>query len=166
MIREMREEDAARLAEIYNYYVLNTAISFDAQALSKEEMLKRFDGVLGQYPCYVYEENGVIVGYCYAHPWRTFAAYAATWETTIYLAAEGCGKGIGRELMNQLMLECRKRACHVLIACVTAQNQASCRFHESLGFRPVGTYHSVGYKLGTYHDVVNYEYVYDDITAL
>jgi RimJ/RimL family protein N-acetyltransferase len=36
---------------------------------------------------------------------------------------------------------------------VTLPNAASVGLHETLGFRPVGVYRSVGWKLGAWHDV-------------
>jgi phosphinothricin acetyltransferase len=36
---------------------------------------------------------------------------------------------------------------------VTIPNVPSVRLHESVGFKPVGVYRRVGYKLGAWHDV-------------
>ena len=36
IIRDVRIEDAERLVEIYSYYVLNTAVSFEYKAYHRE----------------------------------------------------------------------------------------------------------------------------------
>ena len=158
MIREVKPEtDAAALAEIYNDYVLNTTISFETEPLNEEQMLKRIAGFAAEYPYLVYEENGVVLGHCYAHRWKERAAYAHTWESTIYLSPPTCGKGVGAALMQELIARCRAAGCRVLIACITQGNERSCRFHESLGFRQVSHFHAVGMKFGKLLDVVDYQ---------
>lgn len=56
-------------------------------------------------------------------------AYSKTLETTVYLAPEACHKGIGPLLMTHLIDECRRQGYHALIACITADNLSSLRFH-------------------------------------
>ena len=157
MIRPFRTEDAAAIADIYNYYVLHTTTSFETARVSAEQMKDRLTDFSQHAPVLVAEEDGAIVGYCYAHPWKDRAAYSHTCETTVYLAPSAFGKGIGRRMMEQLIAGCRLRGIHVLIACITAENTASCMFHERLGFRKVSEFHQVGQKFGRWLDVVDYE---------
>ena len=105
------------------------------------------------------ENNGKLIGYCYAHPWKERAAYCKTLETTIYLASEAKGKGLGTRLMDRLIDECRNRGYHVLIACITAENEESCQFHERLGFKKVSHFEQVGQKFGRWLDVADYELI-------
>lgn len=158
MIREVQvEKDAAALAAIYNEYVLGTTISFETEAISPEQMVARVSGFAAEYPYLVYEEAGVVLGHCYAHRWKERAAYAHTWESTIYLAPQACGKGVGMALMQELISRCKAAGCRVLIACVTQGNERSQRFHERLGFRQVSHFHGVGEKFGQKLDVVDYQ---------
>ena len=137
MIREVRPDDAAQIAEIYNRYILETTISFETQSLSAEDMRIRIEEISSYFPYFVAENNGKLTGYCYAHPWKERAAYCKTLETTIYLASEAKGRGLGTRLMTQLIKECRNRGYHALIACITAENEESCQFHERIGFNKV-----------------------------
>lgn len=158
MIRNVEpENDAEALAAIYNEYVLGTTISFETEAISPAQMARRIAGFASQYPYLVYEEAGQVLGHCYAHRWKERAAYARTWESTIYLAPQACGKGVGQALMQELISRCRAAGCRVLIACITQGNERSCRFHESLGFRRVSHFHAVGEKFGKLLDVVDYQ---------
>ncbi len=153
--------DAPQIAEIYNDYVLTTTISFETAPLSPEAMQSRIESIAAgatPFPYFVAaDQAGRILGYAYAHPWKERAAYAATWETTIYLRPDAKGGGLGKRLMEALIADCRARRCHVLIACITAENAASCRFHESLGFRRVSLFEEVGRKQGRWLDVADYQ---------
>ena len=157
MIREVRPDDAAQIAGIYNRYILETTISFETQPLSAEDMRIRIEEISSYFPYFVAENNGKLTGYCYAHPWKERAAYCKTLETTIYLASEAKGRGLGTRLMTQLIKECRNRGYHTLIACITAENEESCQFHERLGFKKVSHFEQVGQKFGRWLDVADYE---------
>ena len=85
MIRKVQKTDAARLAEIYNYYISNTTITFETEEIDAQEMENRISSLSATGPYLVYEEDGIIKGYCYAHPWKVRKAYANTYEVTIYL---------------------------------------------------------------------------------
>lgn len=152
--------DAADIARIYNGYVTGTTVSFEVEPLSVDAMRARIADLSdGGYPYYVSfdEADGRITGFCYAHPWKERSAYNPTLETTIYLAPDVWHEGIGRALMARLIADCRAGGYVSLIACITAENQASCRFHESLGFVKVSCFKAVGRKFGRLLDVVDYQ---------
>ena len=68
MIRIAKEADAAQLAAIYGWYVENTAVSFEYEAPTATEFVGRIREILQTHPFLVYEEDGVLLGYAYAHP--------------------------------------------------------------------------------------------------
>lgn len=92
-IRIVTPQDAAQIAAIYNKYVLHTDISFETEPLSADEMRGRIESISANFPYYVYEEDGRVLGYCYVHPWKERAAYNQTLETTIYLSIDMQGHG-------------------------------------------------------------------------
>lgn len=155
MIRRVRECDAQGIAGIYNDYVLNSTISFEVEALTVEQMRQRIADISARFPYFVWEEDGEIAGYCYAHPWKERAAYHNTLETTIYLSPRYIGKGIGHKLMQRLITECRQCGFKVLIACITANNVTSIDFHRRLGFSQVSHFEQVGEKQGQLLDVID-----------
>ncbi|MDE5594829.1 MAG: GNAT family N-acetyltransferase [Muribaculaceae bacterium] len=157
-IRSVNPEfDAEAITAIYNSYVKDTTISFDIDILDASTMKKRIMKIADACPYYVCEEDGEVVGFCYAHPWKERAAYDKTLETTIYLSPKAKYRGIGRQLMERLIDECRRRGYVTLIACITAENVESCEFHEKLGFEKVSHFRKVGYKFGRFLDVVDYQ---------
>jgi L-amino acid N-acyltransferase YncA len=159
MIREVQIKDVDAITDIYNYYVLNTSISFETESVTKDEMKRRISEISSKFPYLVYEENGNLIGYCYVHLWKTRAAYSHTVETTIYISNEFQHKGIGRQLMATLIEECKKKEFRILIACITDENLKSCKFHEEMGFKQVSHFEKVGFKFGRWLGVVDYELI-------
>lgn len=157
MVRKLVEADIPAITDIYNRYILESTASFEVEPLSYEQMKRRALSIAAFFPYFVEEIDGKVVGYCYAHPWKERAAYGATLETTIYISPEFHRHGVGRELMAALIDNCRKRGFRSLIACITAENQSSCRFHESLGFKQVSFFEEVGEKFGRLLSVVDYQ---------
>ena len=149
--------DAKEIAGIYAPYVSQTTITFETVPPSEEEMRERILNIAESYPFLVYEKEDRIEGYAYVHPWKEKEAYFPTWETTVYLLPSAQGRGIGRRLMERLADECARNGCRSLIACITAENEASRRFHESLGFRQVSLFRKVGCKFGRFLDVADYQ---------
>jgi len=84
-IRPARRDDCGRISEIYNYYIKNTAISFEEEGVSIEEMEARMESITRRFPWLVHEEDGVIKGYAYLSAWKERSAYRYTAETTIYV---------------------------------------------------------------------------------
>lgn len=157
-IRPVREDDIAAMTRIYNCYVTGSTATFETEPVAEDEMARRMAGVVADGgPCLVCERCGEVVGYCYAHPWKERAAYAHTFETTVYVAAAHTGRGTGRMLMAALVDACRERGVHALVACITSDNESSLRLHESLGFRRVSLFDEVGRKFGRWLGVIDCE---------
>lgn len=159
MIRKVVPADAADIAAIYNEYILHSVITFDTTPVSVAEMRSLILGISTHYPYFVYEENGVVKGYCYAHIWKDKDAYRHTLETTLYLAPDIQRKGWGTRLMLRLIDACRSIGCKALIACITEGNTASEILHRKLGFKKVSHFEKVGFKFNRLLDVVDYELV-------
>ena len=93
MIRNAKLSDAEAIADIYNFYVRNTLVTFEETEVSEEEMAKRIAGKLEKYFFLVWEEDGQILGYAYADEWKTRSAYKYTVESSVYLKKEAAGRG-------------------------------------------------------------------------
>lgn len=156
-IRRVCLADCNEIAAIYNGYVKDTVISFETEAVTEAEMAVRVASISSRYPYFVYEKDGKVAGFCYAHAWKEKAAYRHTLETTVYLAPEVAGMGIGTLLMHKLIECCRASGYRSLIACITAGNTASFALHKKLGFKQSSYFEKVGFKFGRWLDVVDYE---------
>ncbi|MDR2137976.1 MAG: GNAT family N-acetyltransferase [Tannerella sp.] len=157
MIRKATEQDAAAIADIYNYYVEKTIITFETEAVSTAEMRQRIAAISSDYPCYVCETAGRVAGYCYAAQWKKRCACRRTVESTVYVDPGLRNRGIGRSLMTQLIGSLRQTNIHAVIACISIPNPESIRLHERLGFEKVSHFREVGWKLDTWVDTGDWE---------
>lgn len=161
MIRLATIEDAKELLEIYDYYVTHTAITFEYETPSIEEFEKRIQKTLVRYPYLVAEEEGKILGYAYAAPFKERAAYDWSVETTIYIHKDWKRCGIGKKLYHTLEEILKKQHVINLDACITDPSvedeyvtKNSAEYHEHLGYHMVGKFYKSGYKFGTWYDMV------------
>lgn len=147
IIREANLCDAPRLADIYNYYITQTTVTFETEAITAEEMQHRIAEVKEQgLPYLVCECLGKIVGYSYVHPWRTRAAFLHSKELSVYFDHTCRHQGWGSQIVRAMIAACRACQVHALIATVTSENVESLHFHQRLGFRHVGHFDEVGWK--------------------
>lgn len=157
MIRDVEDRDTARITQIYNWYIVNGVETFETEPLTVEQMRSRVRAISATHPYIVAEEDGEVVAYAYAHPWKERAAYAATWETTVYADHTCVRRGLGTALMRVLIDRCRRQGCRVLIACITGCNAPSIAMHRKLGFFRASHFKGVGVKMGRTLDVTDYE---------
>lgn len=145
--------DAADVAAVYAPVVRDTVISFEAEPPDAAEMARRIRATLPARPWLVAERGGVVIGYAYAGPHRARAAYRWAVETSVYVAGEARGAGVGRALYARLLAVLRAQGFAVAVAGVTLPNEASLALHRSFGFEDVGVYRGIGYKAGAWQDV-------------
>jgi L-amino acid N-acyltransferase YncA len=154
MIRPVRPSDAEALCRIYNHYVLHTIVSFEEEEVAAAEMTRRIEAVAAAgLPWLVLEEEGRLIGYAYATPWKTRRGYRYAVESSVYLEASAGGKGYGSWLYAQLLAELRSRPLHTVIGGIALPNAASVGLHEKLGFQKVAHFQQVGWKHGRWVDV-------------
>ena len=146
--------DAAAVAEIYRPYVTDAVTSFEVTPPGDAEMARRIETVLALAPWLVALDGaGLPVGYAYASRHAERAAYQWSVDTTVYIRQGDQRRGIGRALYAALFPLLCLQGFYVAHAGVTLPNAASVGLHESFGFRPVGVYPAVGWKLGAWRDV-------------
>ena len=152
-IRIASLDDAAAVAEIYAPYVLETAISFEEDPPSAEEMARRIETTLATHPFVVSEIDERLVGYAYAAPHGQRPAYRWSSNVSVYVDRNAHRRGVGRTLYLELFDLLRRQGFHSLFAGITLPNAKSIGLHEALGFEPLGVYREVGFKHGVWHDV-------------
>lgn len=157
MIRDVKIDDAEDIKDIYNYYIVNSAISFEEVEHTTSDSKKKIEQIKSKYPFIVFEENSRVIGYAYATPWRTRDSYRFTLETSIYINNNKTGNKIGLKLYMELLSRLKEKGYQVAIGSITVPNEASFNLHKKLGFIQVGTFHKVGYKNNQWHDVSFWE---------
>jgi L-amino acid N-acyltransferase YncA len=154
-IRDAVEADLPALLEIFNDVVAtSTAIYMDAPTTLEERAQWRRGRIAGGFPVIVSEDESGVTGYASFGEFRGRPGYRFTVEHSVYVRDDRRGSGIGVVLMEHLLTRAKAQKLHVMIAGVDAENKASIRFHERLGFERVAHFKQVGYKFGRWLDLV------------
>src|SRR5262245_19008779 len=160
VIRPATADDLPALTDIYNYYVVNSAITFDLVPFTPEERRPWFDAqaATGRHRLLTaVAPDGTVLGYATTSRWRPNAAYDTTVEASIYCHPRAVGARCGSALYAALFECIRDEDIHRIVAGVSLPNPASVRLHERFGFQPVGVFREVGWKFGKFWDVAWFE---------
>jgi L-amino acid N-acyltransferase YncA len=153
VVRSATVADAAACAAIYAPYVVDTAISFEAEPPDEAEMARRIAAALETHAWLVVEDDGRVWGYAYGGPFKERKAYRWACEVSVYLERGRTRTGAGRRLYSELFERLTERGYRTAVGGMTLPNEASVALHRAMGFELVGTYRRIGYKLGAWHDV-------------
>ena len=153
-VRDAVAEDAGRLAEIYNHYVVHTIVTFGSEPVTAAAMAADIEAADDRRPLLVWEDpGGAVAGFAMAGSWQARCAFANTVETTVYLDPERVGGGRGTRLYAALLDRLRAAGLRTALGGIALPNPASVALHEKLGFRKVAHLERVGDKLGREIDV-------------
>lgn len=152
-LRCVSPSDAQVLLNIYAPYVTDSAVSFELELPSISVFTQRINDYSVRFPWIVAEDDDGILGYAYAFSYRERKAYQWCVETSVYLAPEAKGKGVGKKLYARLFEVLGEMHFTRAYAVITLPNEASTRFHSKMGFESFATYHNVGFKFNRWHDV-------------
>ena len=153
MIRMATTADIPAILDIYGPYVLNTCYSFEYNVPTLESFTQRFTEITRQFPWLVWEEDGKVLGYAYGSAPFSRDAYRWCAESSIYLAPEIHGKGVGKQLYAALEDLLTKQGYRKTYAIITTANEASLAFHKAVGFRFVAAMPECGYKFNQLHGI-------------
>jgi L-amino acid N-acyltransferase YncA len=138
VIRQAVAADTEAIARIYNHYIRETIVTFEEEPVATSEMAKRIaDTTADLLPWLVAQQNGAIVGFARASKWKPRSAYRFAVETTIYLAPDCLGAGVGTRLYQLLVRALKNLNLHTAIGGIALPNAGSVALHEKLGFRKV-----------------------------
>ena len=156
LIRPSTDADVAAITAIYGWNVLNGLGTFEEIPPDSAEMARRRAVFLDKgLPYLVAEQDGVVLGYAYAGPFRLRAAYRYTVEDSVYVGPDAVGKGVGKALLAALIEACEALGLRQICAVIgDSGNAASIGLHASLGFEQKGVFPDMGYKFGRWVDLV------------
>lgn len=165
ILRNATPSDAEQILNIYAPYVENTAVSFEYDIPSFSDFSKRIDETIHSgYPYIVAVCDGSIIGFAYAAPFHTRAAFKHSVELSVYIQDDMRKKGVGRMLYSELERLLKEKGIKNLYACVAfAENEDeylthdSVIFHEFMGFKTVGKCNKCGIKFGRWYDMLYME---------
>jgi L-amino acid N-acyltransferase YncA len=152
-IRSTELKDIPAITEIYNDAILNTTATFDTETKTIDDRTQWFLNHGEKYPVLSAEKDGKVIGWASLTKWSDRCAYEKTAEVSVYLHKDFRGKGIGKQLLEQLILHGEKAGLHYLLARISEGNEASIHLHELFGFEHIGVMKEVGFKFGRFLNV-------------
>jgi len=148
-LRPATAEDIKHITEIYNYYVVNSVVTFDIEKSTEatwQEKLEYLNG-LGLPFIVAQSTSGNVLGFAYVAPWRAKAAYRRTVENTIYLRPAAIGKRLGTRLLADLIERSKAAGVKEIVAVISDKGaDTSIALHEAFGFKKQGHLAKVGFK--------------------
>lgn len=151
--RNVSLDDTEKLLDIYAPYVEKTIVSFECEVPGIEEFRERIASFSKDYPYFVCELDGEIIGYAYAHRHMERAAYQWNAELSIYIKDEYTHMGIGKILCITLIELLKLQGVRNVYSCLAIPNEKSEQLQHSLGFEMIGVFRKTGYKLGAWRDM-------------
>ncbi|MXN47158.1 GNAT family N-acetyltransferase [Shinella kummerowiae] len=153
-IRDAAEGDLPGIMDIYNDAVANTTAIWNEDVVDLANRKAWFAARRERdFPVLVAVRGKQVIGYASYGDWRPFDGYRHTVEHSVYVRGDVRGTGAGKRLMKALIDRASFNGVHVMIAGIEAENVASIKLHEKLGFRMVGRFSEVGIKFGRWLDL-------------
>lgn len=154
-IRLATEADLPAINAIYNHYVAHSTCTYQLAPETAEARLAWFHRHGPEHPITVAEIGGEIVGWASLNVFNPREAYARTVENSVYIHHQHHRRGLGHAMLADLIARARALDHHTIIAGISAEQTASMRLHERLGFVEIGRLREVGFKHGQWLDVVS-----------
>ena len=105
----------------------------------------------------VENEAGELMGFATYGVFRDRPAYKYSVEHSVYVHKDHRRKGLGKVLMERLIVAAREQGLHVMVGGIDATNTVSIALHEQLGFVHAGTIKQAGFKFGRWLDLAFYQ---------
>lgn len=155
-IRPSTDADLVAVTRIYAHHVLNGTGTFETSPPNEDEMRARRADVLSKnLPWLVLEQYGIVQGFAYGNWFKPRAAYRFSVEDSIYMASDAAGKGLGKLLMDELLVQLERRGVRKVMAVIgDSANAGSIKLHLNAGFAHVGVIEGCGWKFGRWLDIV------------
>ncbi len=148
-LRAANKSDVKEITDIYNYYVINSVVTFDIEKTTEATWLDKLEYLNGlELPFLVAQSaSGDVLGFAYVAPWRAKAAYRRTVENTIYLRPAAIGKRLGTKLLAELIVQSKAAGVREIVAVISDKGaDTSIALHEAFGFKKQGHLAKVGFK--------------------
>lgn len=150
MIRPATAADAEALAALWNPWIRDTAITFNADEKSAADLA----GMIASRPCFLVYANNGLQGFATYSQFRGGVGYATCMEHTVVLAPNARGRGVGRALLAAVEAHARAAGAHQMIAGVSGENAEGRAFHAAMGYQQIALVREAGFKFGRFMDLV------------
>lgn len=150
MIRPATAADAEALAALWNPWIRDTAITFNADEKSAADLA----GMIASRPCFLVYANNGLQGFATYSQFRGGVGYSTCMEHTVVLAPNARGRGVGRALLAAVEAHAQAAGAHQMIAGVSGENAEGRAFHAAMGYQQIALVREAGFKFGRFMDLV------------
>lgn len=154
LIRLATSADAEAIAQLWNPYIRDTAVTFNPVEKSPDDVARMITERSGLGHATFVAEDAGLMGFASYAQFRGGVGYATCMEHTVLLLPQARGRGVGRDLMTALCHHAARAGAHQMIAGISAENPDGIRFHARLGFAEVARLRDAGFKFGRFMDLV------------
>ena len=149
-IRSLQPDHWPAVREIYTEGIATGQATFETEPSDWEDWNRghRADCRL------IAEADGIVVGWAALTPVSGRCVYGGVAEVSVYVAEASRGRGVGRALLQALVIESEQAGIWMLQAGIFPENAASVTLHEHCGFRVVGERERLGQMDGRWRDVL------------
>jgi L-amino acid N-acyltransferase YncA len=154
-LRKATIDDVPAILDIVNYSILHTTANYHYEVLPLQTQLDWFaDKQAKNYPVIVADYNGKAIGFATYGMFREKIGYQYTVEHSVYVAESFIGKGVGGQLLSELIKLAKREGHHVMVGGIDAENAGSIAFHKRYGFTENGIIKEAGFKFGRWLDLL------------
>jgi L-amino acid N-acyltransferase YncA len=150
MIRAAEAADAAELMALWNPWIKDTSITFNAVEKTEADIC----AMIAERPCVMVYVNNGVQGFATYGQFRGGIGYATCMEHTIILSPNARGTGAGRALMAAIEADAKAKGVHQMIAAVSGENPGACAFHAAIGYQACAHIREAGFKFGRFMDLI------------
>ncbi len=158
-VRSAQAGDLPDVAAIFTHFVLRTTATFATSVRTPVQWRDRYARKVtsGSFTMLVAELDGAVAGYCETSKFRPQDSYDSAVETSIYVAPDQVGRGVGTALYTELFERLEATDLHRAFAVIALPNDSSVAIHERFGYVHRGTLTEAGHKFGRWIDVAYFE---------
>ena len=150
-LREMLPEDGAQVLQIFEEGIAGGNATFDKEVPTWEYWDKNH---FSACRFVAEDDNNNVVAWAALKPVSNRECFSGVAEVSIYITNSAQGKGLGKVLLQKLIIESEKNGFWMLQSGIFPENIASLRVHKSLGFRTVGHREKIGQMNGVWRDII------------
>jgi phosphinothricin acetyltransferase len=152
-VRRMRADDWRAIRAIYLAGIATGQATFETRAPSWSQ----WNLAHLPHPRLVAVSNEAVLGWAALSAVSKRRVYSGVAEVSVYVAEQSRKLGIGRTLLERLIVESEAVGIWTLQAGIFPENRPSISLHEALGFREVGIRRRIGKMHGVWRDTMLFE---------